>query len=162
MTASVCLSQQPDREKVDLVCVLFPSYSHSPSSVFNWPFLSLLPPSLSLSFSTLLLMSSSLPSLSLCFSYCLHSYLSPNSFLSVRPSTFPSLSLLLLRHCVCVRSWHGWHASIWKCSGDDIEHMWPQLAGWGLCGDHTVSLVGVRTPALQCKRGEKKNKDRYN
>lgn len=42
MTASVCLSQQPDREKVDLVCVLFPSCSHSPSLVFNWPFLSLL------------------------------------------------------------------------------------------------------------------------
>lgn len=60
-------------------------------------------------------------------------HLSPSVFLivysllfhptiSVTLSVFP-LSFFLHRHCVCVRSWHGWHASIWKCSGDDIEHM---------------------------------------
>lgn len=152
MTASVCLSQQPDREKVDLVCVLFPSYSHSPCLGFNWLLFSLL----SLSCSPLLRFY--LHS----FPFSLHLSFSPQLFLSVRPSVVVSLSFLLQRHRVCAGAWHGWHASIWKCSGDDIEHMWPRLAGWGLCGDHTVSLVVVRTPALQCKGRREKDKDRYN
>lgn len=155
MTASVCLSQQPDREKVDLVCVLFPSYSHSPCLAFNWLFLSLL--SLSLHSSAYIFTLSLFHSVHLSLALFLAVYsLVFHPTISVSLSVLVSPSLPLQRLCVCVRAWHGWHASIWKCSGDDIEHMWPQLAGWGLCGDHTVSLVAVRMPALQCKGGERR------
>lgn len=47
------------------------------------------------------------------------------------------------RTCCQLLAW--WHESIWKCSGDDIEHMGARIAGRELCGDHTLSLVAPRS-----------------
>lgn len=69
------------------------------------------------------------PSFSLCFPCCLLSNLSLFLFMAL---------------CLCRVLGMNGIASIWKCSGDDIEHMWPWLTGQALCGDHTVSLVAGR------------------
>lgn len=50
------------------------------------------------------------------------------------------------RTCCQLLAW--WHESIWKCSGDDIEHMGAWIAGRELCGDHTLSLEAREQP--QC------------
>lgn len=121
----------------------FPSSSHTHCIGFNWLFHCLY---LFIFLSSAL--SHALSHVSVFF--WMFSLVSFTQLLSVNPSLFRQ------RHCVCARSWHGSHASIWKCSGDDIEHMWPQLAGWRRRGDHTMSLVAVRMPALQCKGGERR------
>lgn len=107
MTASVCLSQQPDREKVDLVCVLFPSCSHSPSLVFNWPFLSFL--SLSLSAPFCLCLHPFLLSLSLCF-FLLFTLLSFTQLFSVSLSVCVSLSLPPPAEALCLCQVLAWVA----------------------------------------------------
>lgn len=125
----LCLSH-PDRQNVDLLCILF---HHSCWFGFNWPFLSccfFFPHSVSpLPFPLSFILFYLCPSFSPCFPCCLLSNLSLFLFMAL---------------CLCRVLGMNGIASIWKCSGDDIEHMWPWLTGQALCGDHTVSLVAGR------------------
>lgn len=161
MTASVCLSQQPAREKVELVCALFPSYSHSPCLAFNWLFLSLL----SLSLCTPPLISSPFPfstlsTFSLSFPYCLFSRLSPNYFCqSVRLSFSPPPPAEAL--CLCQGL-----AGV-ACFHMEVFRRWYRTyvtpARWlgTLWRSHRVISGGENaSTAVQGRR--KKDKDRYN
>lgn len=103
-----CLPKSTARQgKSRLVCVLFPSYSHSPCFGFNWLFFSLLSLSLhsSIYVSTFSLLLS--VNLSLCFSYCLSSCLSPNY---VCQSVRLSFSLLLPAEGLCLCQVLAWVA----------------------------------------------------
>lgn len=165
MTASLCLSQQPDREKVDLVCVLFPSYSHSPCFGFNWlfPCLLFLSPPLSLSALCLYLhpfLFSLRASVSPCFSYCLLSCLSPNYFCQSVRLTFCLLPPAeALRMCQVL----AWVA----CFHMEVFRRWYRTyvtrARWlgTLWRSHRV-ISGSENASTAVQGRRKEDKDRYN